>query len=107
MLRCDKVILAGLEATITPLSTTRKTHRNVANFAFAYPISGCIKKKKAEQLKACLANRLKDYQFEIEESFAQIGSGSQPMATIPYDCGNDSCKNRGKIDRTFKRYSKC
>jgi len=38
---------------------------------------------KAEQLKACLANRLKDYNVEIEESFAQIGSGSQPMATIP------------------------
>ena len=40
-------------------------------------------KEKAEQLKVCLANRLKDYQVEIEESFAQIGSGSQPMATIP------------------------
>ena len=42
-----------------------------------------VLKEKAEQLKACLANRLKDYNVEIEESFAQIGSGSQPMATIP------------------------
>ena len=42
-----------------------------------------VLKEKAEQLKACLANRLKDYDVEIEESFAQIGSGSQPMATIP------------------------
>ena len=62
--------------------STPKTHRNVANFAFAHSINGCIK-RKAEQLKTCLANRLKDYQVEIEESFAQIGSGSQPMATIP------------------------
>lgn len=42
-----------------------------------------VLKEKAEQLKACLVNRLKDYQVEIEESVAQIGSGSQPMATIP------------------------
>ena len=45
VLRCDKVILAGLEGNITSLSPPRKTHRNVANFAFAHSINGCIKEK--------------------------------------------------------------
>ena len=59
-----------------------------------------VLKEKAEQLKACLANRLKDYQVEIEESFAQIGSGSQPMATIPSFAVTIAEKQR-QIDRTF------
>ena len=76
-----------------------KLTETLPTFTFAHPINGCIK-GKAEQLKACLANRLKDYDVEIEESVAQIGSGSQPMATIP-SLAVTMPKNRGKIDRTF------
>ena len=60
-----------------------------------------VLKEKAEQLKACLANCLKDYQVEIEESFAQIGSGSQPMATIPSLAVTIAEKTETKFDRTF------
>mgnify|MGYP000571025468 CR=1 FL=1 len=60
-----------------------------------------VLKEKAEQLKACLANRLKDYDVEIEESVAQIGSGSQPMATIPSLAVTIAEKTEAKIDRTF------
>ena len=43
-----------------------------------------VLKEKAEQLKACLANRFKRLPgLRLKKSFAQIGSGSQPMATIP------------------------
>ena len=76
------MISAGLEATL-------RLYPQPENFIDTLPTlhlltqSMDVLQKKAEQLKACLANRLKDYNVEIEESFAQIGSGSQPMATIP------------------------
>ena len=60
-----------------------------------------VLKEKAEQLKACLANRLKDYQVEIEESFARNwGVASQPMATIP-SLAVTMQKKKSKINRTF------
>ena len=82
MLRCDKVILAGLEATLRLYLQPEKLTETLPTLHLLTQ-SMDVLKEKAEQLKACLANRLKDYQVEIEESFAQIGSGSQPMATIP------------------------
>ena len=82
VLRCDKVILAGLEATLRLYLQPEKLTETLPTLHLLTQ-SMDVLKEKAEQLKARLANRLKDYQVEIEESFAQIGSGSQPMATIP------------------------
>ena len=82
VLRCDKVILAGLEATLRLYLQPEKLTETLPTLHLLTQ-SMDVLKEKAEQLKVCLANRLKDYQVEIEESFAQIGSGSQPMATIP------------------------
>jgi len=82
VLRCDKVILAGLEATLRLYLHPEKLTETLPTLHLLTQ-SMDVLKEKAEQLKTCLANRLKDYQVEIEESFAQIGSGSQPMATIP------------------------
>ena len=82
VLRCDKVILAGLEATLRLYLQPEKLTETLPTLHLLTQ-SMDVLKEKAEQLKACLANRLKDYDVEIEESFAQIGSGSQPMATIP------------------------
>ena len=81
-MRCDKVILAGLEATLRLYLQPEKLTETLPTLHLLTQ-SMDVLKEKAEQLKARLANRLKDYQVEIEESFAQIGSGSQPMATIP------------------------
>ena len=82
VLRCDKVILAGLEATLRLYLQPEKLTETLPTLHLLTQ-SMDVLKEKAEQLKACLANRLKDYDVEIEESVAQIGSGSQPMATIP------------------------
>ena len=82
VLRCDKVILAGLEATLRLYLQPEKLTETLPTLHLLTQ-SMDVLQEKAEQLKACLANRLKDYQVEIKESFAQIGSGSQPMATIP------------------------
>lgn len=82
VLRCDKVILAGLEATLRLYLQPEKLTETLPTLHLLTQ-SIDVLKEKAEQLKACLVNRLKDYQVEIEESVAQIGSGSQPMATIP------------------------
>ena len=82
VLRCDKVILAGLEATLRLYLQPEKLTETLPTLHLLTQ-SMDVLQEKAEQLKACLANRLKDYHVEIEESFAQIGSGSQPMATIP------------------------
>ena len=82
VLRCDKVILAGLEATLRLYLQPEKLTETLPTLHLLTQ-SMDVLQEKAEQLKACLANRLKDYYVEIEESFAQIGSGSQPMATIP------------------------
>ena len=76
------MILAGLEATLRLYLQPEKLTETLPTLHLLTQ-SMDVLQEKAEQLKACLANRLKDYQVEIEESFAQIGSGSQPMATIP------------------------
>ena len=51
VLRCDKVILAGLEATLRLYLQPEKLTENVANFAFAHSINGCIKRKSRTNLK--------------------------------------------------------
>ena len=56
-----------------------------------------VLQEKAEQLKACLANRLKDYHVEIEESFAQIGSGSPTNGDNPFFCSDDCRKTEVKL----------
>ena len=94
------MILAGLEATLRLYLQTGKLTETLPTLHLLTQ-SMDVLKEKAEQLKVCLANRLKDYQVEIEESFAQIGSGSQPMATIPSLAVTIAEKKRGKINRTF------
>lgn len=83
VLRCDKVILAGLEATLRLyLQPEKLTHTLLTLHLLTQPLTEL--NAKAQQLKVRLENRLNSgYQCDVEESVAQIGSGSQPMATIP------------------------
>lgn len=82
-LRCDKVILAGLEATLRLYLQPEKLKQHLPTLhLLTQPISAL--QAQAEMLKVRLENQLiGDYAIQIEQSLAQIGSGSQPMTTIP------------------------
>lgn len=83
VLRCDKVTLAGLEATLRLyLQPEKITEKLTALHLLTQPIAQL--QAQAEQLKERLENRLNaDYLVTIEPSEAQVGSGSQPLARIP------------------------
>ncbi len=83
VLRCDKVILSALEATLRlylqpELLAQRLTTLNL----LTRPLAEL--QQQAQALKVRLENHLnRDYMLRIEPSSAQIGSGSQPLAEIP------------------------
>ena len=83
VLRCDKVTLAGLEATLRLyLQPEKITEKLTALHLLTQPVAQL--QAQAEQLKERLENRLNaDYVVAIEPSEAQVGSGSQPLARIP------------------------
>ncbi|WP_233115913.1 L-seryl-tRNA(Sec) selenium transferase [Aggregatibacter actinomycetemcomitans] len=83
VLRCDKVTLAGLEATLRLyLQPEKITEKLTALLLLTQPMERL--QAQAEQLKVRLENRLNtNYVIAIEPSEAQIGSGSQPLARIP------------------------
>ena len=83
VLRCDKVTLAGLEATLRLyLQPEKITEKLTALHLLTQPVAEL--QAQAEQLKVRLENRLNtDYVVAIEPSEAQVGSGSQPLARIP------------------------
>jgi L-seryl-tRNA(Ser) seleniumtransferase len=83
VLRCDKVTLAGLEATLRLyLQPEKITEKLTALHLLTQPVAEL--QAQAEQLKVRLENRLNtDYLVAIEPSEAQVGSGSQPLARIP------------------------
>ena len=83
VLRCDKVTLAGLEATLRLyLQPEKITEKLTALHLLTQPVAQL--QAQAEQLKVRLENRLNaDYLVTIEPSEAQVGSGSQPLARIP------------------------
>lgn len=82
-LRCDKVILSGLEATLRlylepeKLTSTLPTLRNLI-------FSLDTLQQRVEALYTRLQHKLSaHYLLEKVESYAQIGSGAQPNAKIP------------------------
>lgn len=83
VLRCDKVTLAGLEATLRLyLQPEKITEKLTALHLLTQPVAEL--QAQAEQLKVRLENHLNaDYLIAIEPSEAQVGSGSQPLARIP------------------------
>lgn len=83
VLRCDKVTLAGLEATLRLYLNPEKLSENLPTL---HLLTQSIEQLhvKAERLKDRLETQLNSqFHIQIEESDAQIGSGSQPMARIP------------------------
>ena len=82
-LRCDKVTLAALEATLRLYLQPEKISQKLTAVALlTQPLEAL--QHKAERLKARLEEKLGEaYQIQIEASEAQIGSGSQPTARLP------------------------
>lgn len=97
VLRCDKVTLAGLEATLRLyLNPEKLTERLPTLHLLTQSLDEL--QTKAERLKARLASRLEaQFTLQIEPSDAQIGSGSQPMARIPSLAVTLTEKTNGKL----------
>ncbi|MDG6284647.1 L-seryl-tRNA(Sec) selenium transferase [Glaesserella parasuis] len=83
VLRCDKVILSGLEATLRHyLFPDRLTDELPTLHLLTQSLDGL--QQKAERLKEALYKRLDShYILQIEPSEAQIGSGALPTEKIP------------------------
>ncbi|MDG6263633.1 L-seryl-tRNA(Sec) selenium transferase [Glaesserella parasuis] len=83
VLRCDKVILSGLEATLRHyLFPDRLTDELPTLHLLTQSLDGL--QQKAERLKEALYKRLDShYILQIEPSEAQIGSGVLPTEKIP------------------------
>ena len=82
VLRCDKVILSGLEATLRHYLFPEKLTESLPTLQLlTQPISAL--EQKAEQLKEMLSKRLDSrYFLQVEPSEAQIGSGALPTERI-------------------------
>lgn len=83
VLRCDKVTLAGLEATLRLYLNPEKLADRLPTLHLLTQSIDALQ-AKAERLKVRLEFRLNSqFEIQIEPSVAQIGSGSQPMEQIP------------------------
>lgn len=82
VLRCDKVILSGLEATLRHYLFPEKLTDELPTFNLLTQSIATLQ-TKAERLKAVLNKRLDSrYILQVEPSLAQIGSGALPTETL-------------------------
>ncbi|OOF38058.1 L-seryl-tRNA(Sec) selenium transferase [Rodentibacter mrazii] len=106
VLRCDKVTLAGLEATLRLYLNPEKLMENLPTLHLLTQ-SLEVLQEKAEHLKVRLEKRLNSqFDIQIEESHAQIGSGSQPMARIPSLAVTIAEKTKVKLTALSERFKK-
>ncbi|KAE9532491.1 L-seryl-tRNA(Sec) selenium transferase [Ursidibacter arcticus] len=107
VLRCDKVILSGLEATLRQYLFPEQLTRSLPTLQLLTQTLDELK-QKAEQLKACLCKRLDSrYILQIESSLAQIGSGALPTEQIPSIAVTISSENQRdllELEQQFKNY---
>lgn len=104
VLRCDKVILAGLEATLRLYLNPEKLTERLPTLRLLTQSTEQLR-TNAEHLKVRLENRLNsDYHIQIEDSLAQIGSGSQPMERIPSVAVTLSEKTNAKLSALSARF---
>ncbi|WP_439243140.1 L-seryl-tRNA(Sec) selenium transferase [Lonepinella sp. BR2474] len=95
-LRCDKVILAGLEATLRLYLQPEKLTETLPTLHLLTQSMTQLT-EKAEKVKQQLSQQLASFSLQIESSSAQIGSGSQPLATIPSVAVTISSQISGKL----------
>ena len=104
VLRCDKVILAGLEATLRLyLNPEKLTEKLPTLRLLTQPLEQL--KINATRLKDRLEFRLNSqFEIQIEDSQAQIGSGSQPMERIPSVAVTIAEKTNVKLSALSSRF---
>lgn len=107
VLRCDKVILSGLEATLRHyLFPGRLTDELPTLHLLTQSLDGL--QQKAERLKEALYKRLDQrYILQIEPSEAQIGSGALPTEKIPSFAVTISADKQSdllELEKQFKTY---
>ncbi|MCT8662752.1 L-seryl-tRNA(Sec) selenium transferase [Glaesserella parasuis] len=107
VLRCDKVILSGLEATLRHyLFPDRLTDELPTLHLLTQSLDGL--QQKAERLKEALYKRLDQrYILQIEPSEAQIGSGALPTEKIPSFAVTISADKQSdllELEKQFKTY---
>ena len=104
VLRCDKVILAGLEATLRLyLNPEKLTEKLPTLCLLTQPLEQL--KINAMRLKERLESRLNSqFELQIEDSQAQIGSGSQPMERIPSVAVTIAEKTNAKLSALSARF---
>lgn len=108
VLRCDKVILSALEATLRHYIFPEKLTTEIPTLHLLTQ-SLEILQNKAEILKTSLSKRLNSrYVLQIEPSQAQIGSGALPTERIPSIAVTISAEKQGDLlalENEFKTYS--
>lgn len=107
VLRCDKVILSALEATLRHYLFPEKLTEDMKTLnLLTQPLD--VLQTKAEQLKTALNKRLNSgYFLQIEPSLAQIGSGALPTEKIPSVAVTISADNQRDLfalEAEFKTY---
>ncbi|AUI66547.1 MULTISPECIES: L-seryl-tRNA(Sec) selenium transferase [Glaesserella] len=107
VLRCDKVILSALEATLRHyLFPDRLTAELPTLHLLTQSLDSL--QHKAERLKTTLSKRLDQrYTLQIEPSEAQIGSGALPTEKIPSVAVTISAEKQSDLldlERKFKHF---
>lgn len=107
VLRCDKVILSALEATLRHYLFPDKLAENLPTLQLLTQSLESLQ-HKAEQLKTTLHKRLDSrYLLQIEPSLAQIGSGALPTEQIPSIAVTISASKQSDLldlEKHFKTY---
>lgn len=107
VLRCDKVILSALEATLCDYLFPDKLAENLPTLQLLTQSLESLQ-HKAEQLKTTLHKRLDSrYLLQIEPSLAQIGSGALPTEQIPSIAVTISASKQSDLldlEKHFKTY---
>lgn len=104
VLRCDKVILAGLEATLRLYLQPEKLAERLPTLKLLTQSTEVLS-QQAAQVQQLLQEKLADAFFvQIEESSAQIGSGSQPMAKIDSVAVTLKYKTSGNLTALLRRF---
>ena len=107
VLRCDKVILSGLEATLRHYLFPDRLTDELPTLHLLTQSLDCLQ-QKAERLKEALYKRLDQrYILQIESSEAQIGSGALPTEKIPslaVTISADKQIDLLELEKQFKAY---
>ncbi|AHG78599.1 L-seryl-tRNA(Sec) selenium transferase [Mannheimia varigena] len=107
VLRCDKVILSALEATLRHYLFPEKLTDELPTLHLLTQSLDSLQ-HKAERLKNALSKRLDSrYILQIEPSLAQIGSGALPSETLPSLAVTISAEKQSDLlalEKAFKTY---